>query len=118
MKVFFLNVNLLESHALKVGHSSCHLQHVAWLGKINPAITVHCTKLDKTACPLLGQRILHPSKVGQDTEGGTGGKIWSISLKKETGQRNHSSHLVQMSCPKRLKQITNCIHNFTLTYLG
>ena len=104
--IFFSIVNLLQSHTLQLGHSSCHLQHVTWLGKINPARTVRCTKLDKAGCSLLGHRILDLDKAGQDTRGGTWSKIWSISLQKKTGQRNHPGNRVQMSCPGRSKKIT------------
>ena len=101
VKVFSSIVNLLESHPLQLGHSSCHLQHVTWLGKINPARKMHCIKIIKAGCSIPGNRILHLEKGGQNTGGGTGWEIWSISLKQETGQRNHPGHLMQMCHPVR-----------------
>ena len=78
--IFFSIVNLLQSHTLQLGHSSCHLQHVTWLGKIDPA-KKHYTKLVKAGCSLLGKRILHLNKGGHDTRGSTRWEIWSIRLK-------------------------------------
>ena len=86
-----------------------------WLGWAKSILQENYTapnKLEKARYSLLGHRILHLNKLGQDTRGSSGRKIRSIRLKEETGQRNHPSHLMQMSCPERSKQITNCIHNY------
>ena len=50
---------------------------MAWPGKINPAGKLNCTKLEKARYSLLGHRVLHLNKLGQNIRVGSRRKVGS-----------------------------------------
>ena len=109
--VSFLCLNLLDSHTLQLSHSCCYLEQMTWLGKLNfnGKAQSSCHYHNTICWTILGSGNIHHHHYVQHCSWGTGRKKWRVGFQKETGQRNHPCHLLQMGFPDRFKCITHCI---------
>lgn len=108
--------HLLEWNRLQMSHRSGYLEHMAWLGEVNPVNMI--LMQDYKNLTILGNWRLHHDEVGQGGGRRRRCKIRGVCLEQQSGERHSLCNLVDVNCPAWFRSATSKILNSAHSYLG